>query len=109
MAFTSFPTALLPVPLRTFVAESAEAIGVDEAFVALPLLAAAASAIGTTRRIRLKATWTEPAVLWVALVAPSGTIKSAPLELAMTWVRRRQEALFRAHRKATDEAGFGFR
>ena len=36
----------LPEPLASFVAETADAIGCDPAYVALPLLAVAGSAIG---------------------------------------------------------------
>jgi hypothetical protein len=76
--------------MRSFVAQAAEAVGCDAAFVALPLLAASASAIGNTRRIALKRGWTEPAILWAAIVGDSGTLKSPALELALRPLRRRQ-------------------
>jgi hypothetical protein len=58
--------------------------------IGLPMLVALASAIGATRRIRLKATWAEPAVLWGAVVAESGTTKSPAQGLALGTLRRLQ-------------------
>lgn len=91
----SFPTNVLPEPLRSFVREGAAAMHVDESFVALPVLAVAASAIGTTRRARLKDTWTEPAGLWCVLIGRSGAIKSPPIELAVEPLTTRQADEFR--------------
>lgn len=78
-----FPTHVLPEVLATFVRESAISIGCDEANVALPVLAACAAAIGNTRQIRLKRGWTEPAIVWAALVGNSGEKKSPPFRAAM--------------------------
>jgi hypothetical protein len=43
-----------------FVDEGAKAPGCDAAYIAVPLLAELASAIGNSSRIRLKASWREP-------------------------------------------------
>ena len=69
--FKPFPVDALPEPFRGFVNVGAKAIGCDASYVALPLLAAAASAIGNTRRIQLKRGWTEPAIVWTAIVGDS--------------------------------------
>ena len=66
----------LPAPLAEYVRQCAVALGCDPAFVALPVLAVIASAIGNTRVIRLKRGWDEPAVLWTVIVGDSGTLKS---------------------------------
>jgi len=52
--YRPFPIDALPEPISAFVAEAARAIGCDESYVALPLLASVAAAIGNTRRIQLK-------------------------------------------------------
>ena len=88
--YRPFPVEWLPEPMRSFVAQAAEAIGCDAAFVAMPLLAAVASAIGNTRRIELKRGWTEPSILWTVIVGDSGTLKSPALELALRHLRQRQ-------------------
>ena len=50
-----FPVDTLPEPARSYVVCGARAMGCEPAYIALPLLAMLASAIGTTRRMRLKA------------------------------------------------------
>jgi hypothetical protein len=82
-AHVAFPTYLLPEPLRSFVRQAAQAIGCDEAYAGLPALVAAASAIGNARHVELKPGWTEPPVIWAAVVGDSGTRKSPPFRLAM--------------------------
>lgn len=100
MTYQPFPTEQLPEPIRALVEDGAAAIGCDTAFIALPTLAALASAIGNTRRVRLKRTWTEPAILWAAVVGESGTAKSPALELALQCVKARQDAAMREHTTA---------
>lgn len=95
--YQPLPVEALPEPFRTFVVQASEAVGCDLAFVALPLLSAAASAIGNTRRIQLKRGWTEPTILWTAIVGDSGTMKSPALELALRSLRRRQQEAIKLH------------
>ena len=102
-AYVPFPTGILPPVLAQFIAEIADAMVCDESYISLPLLAAVASAIGNTRRIALKRSWSEPAVLWCAVVGDSGTVKSAPIEAATLPVWRRQAALLKAHAAALAE------
>ena len=101
--FTPFPTRTLPAVLADFIEECAAAMGCDESYIALPLLAAAASAIGNTRRIKLKNAWNEPAVLWCAVVGDSGTLKSPAIDAATKPVRRRQQRLLKEHAAARAE------
>jgi len=97
VAYQPFPVEILPEPLRSFVAQAGKAIGCDTAFVALPLLAGLASAIGNTRRIGLKRIWSEPAIIWAAIVGDSGTMKSPAMELALKPLRRRQSKAIKQH------------
>ena len=53
---------VLPEPFATRVREGSQAVGTDPAAITLPLLAAAASAIGNKRRVSLKSNWQEPSV-----------------------------------------------
>ncbi len=91
-----FPVEALPSPLRRFVSSAAEAIGCDPAYVALPALAALAAGIGNTRRIELKRRWTEPAVIWAAIVGESGTLKSPALDAPLKPIRERQAEAMKA-------------
>ncbi len=95
--FQPFPSSVLPEPFRTLIVDGSQAIECDPSYIALPLLAAAAAAIGNTHRIQLKRGWAEPAILWTAIVGDSGTLKSPAIELALQSVRDRQREAQRAH------------
>ena len=70
--------------------------------MALPVLAGLASAIGNTRRICLKHSWCEPAIVWGVIVGDSGTLKSPALEIALRPIRRRQQAAMKAFAEAME-------
>lgn len=95
-----FPVERLPEPLRSFVIEGAKAIGCDPVMIVLPALAMCASYIGTTRRIRLKRAWAEPTMIWSAIVAESGTLKSPALDYAVQTLRELQAECFRDYDNA---------
>jgi len=99
-AYTPFPVEALPEPVRSYVADGAEAIGCDESFIALPMLSGLAAAVGNTRRIKLKRGWAEPAILWTAVIGESGTQKSPAFRLALKAVRDRQHRLMKDHEAA---------
>ena len=103
LPFAPFPVDVLPEPVRGFVARAARAMLCDSSCVAVPMLAGLASAIGNTRRIQLKRGWTEPAIVWVAVVADSGHTKSPALELALSPVQKRQVRKMRAFEAAHAE------
>lgn len=92
-AYEAYPADALPEPLASFVASTADAIGCDPAYVALPLLAVAGAAIGTTRRLELKAGYSVPAILWSVIVGESGTSKSPALRSVLEHVRGRERRL----------------
>ncbi len=100
--YVAFPLDLLPRTLARFTTETALALGCDPAFVALPALCATAAAIGTTRTVALKESWREPAVLWGAVVARSGTLKSPALDAALAPLRESQAAALREHAAALE-------
>lgn len=95
--FQKFPVEVLPNPVRGYVREASKAIGCDPAFIALPMLVGCAGAIGNSRRVRLKAGWTEPPILWGALVGASGDHKSPALEKAIHPLQRLQRKAMRQH------------
>ncbi len=100
-AFRPFPVEVLPEPLRSFVSEGALSIGCDPSYIALPLLSALAGAIGNSRSIQLKCGWTEPAIIWTAMVGESGTWKTPAFKLAMAAIRDRQADAMRRHAEET--------
>ena len=78
-----FPTHVLPPVLADFIREGARAVQCDETYFALPVLTAAAAALGDSARLKLKAKWHEPAIVWTAIVGESGTAKSPALKAAL--------------------------
>ena len=70
----------------------------------MPLLSALAAAIGNTRRIALKRLWSEPAIVWTAIIGASGTLKSPAIDLALRPVRRRQAEAFEDYEQAKYKA-----
>jgi hypothetical protein len=100
-----FPVELLPEPVCSFVRQVWASLdrSADPACAALPLLASIAAAIGNRRRIEIRPGWTEPSVLWCAIVAESGSKKSPAADKSLSFVRERQTAAFEAHKIALTE------
>ncbi len=101
--YRPFPVSVLPDPVGLFIAEGGKAIGCDPSFIALPMLAALAAAIGNTHRIALKRGWHESVNLWTAIVGESGTMKTPAFKLAMKATRKAQAAAFKEHAAARGE------
>jgi hypothetical protein len=100
LSWQPFPVDCLPPVMRDFVVRGGAAIGCDPVFVLIPLLVVCAALIGTYRRLRLKRSWTEPAVFWAAIVGESGTQKTPAFMMAMRWLKRLQADAHKAHAEA---------
>ena len=98
--FLPFPTEALPEPVRGFVVNASKAILCDSSYLALPLLTAIASAIGTTRRLELKRGWSAPPIIWGAIVGESGTSKTPAFMKVMRPIRERQRKALERHAEA---------
>jgi len=94
------PLTLLPCVLRDYVRAIAESLDVDVAFVFLPILSALAAAIGNSRNLRVKKGFVQPAILWTAIVARSGSKKSPALSAATTFSCARERELLRLNAAA---------
>ena len=101
--FQQFPTDYLPQPVRGFVIAGAKSIGCDRSYLSLPLLTVLASAVGNSRRIRLKRGWDAPAIIWTAIVGESGTSKTPAFKLAMQPIRDRQSKALKRHAEEMTE------
>jgi hypothetical protein len=101
--FRPFPVEALPGPAAEFVRQGALALGCDPSYLALFVLPVLASAIGNSRTIRLKRGWTEPALVWSAVVGDSGTLKTPAFQVALGYLFERQRRLKQEHdRKAAE-------
>ena len=101
--YRPFPVDALPEPLSSLVAEAAAAIGCDEAYLSLPILTVAGAAIGTTRRLELKAGYAAPPILWTVIVGESGTAKTPALSAVLDPVRQHEARLREEHRLDLDD------
>ena len=95
--YRQFPVHTLPAPICTYVDAASRAIGCDPSFIALPLLASLARAIGNKTVIRLKRTWVEPAIIWGAIIGKSGTHKTPAMQTALRFIERLQSESFANH------------
>jgi hypothetical protein len=98
-----YPVEALPEPAHGYVTAAAAAIGCDPSYVALPLLAGLASAIGASCRIRLKRGWSEPAILWTVIIGESGSLKSPAAEAPLRPIISRQAEAMRRYRAALEQ------
>lgn len=98
-----FPVDVLPSPLSNFTQAAADALGCDPAYVALPLLSTMAAAVGNSRRVRIKRSWTEPCVLWTVTIGRSGTMKSPAWELATRPLQSLDSLGIRQHNVAIEK------
>jgi len=97
-----FPVNSLPKKVAKFVNRASKSIACDSSYLALPILSAAASSIGNSRCVQLKPGWTEPAVLWTAIIGESGTHKSPAMDASLHPIRRLQAKLVESFDHAID-------
>ena len=95
-----FPIAVLPRPWRPWVEHAARGAGAAVDHVALSLLTTAASLIGVDRRIAPAPSWSEPCILWTALVGPASSGRTPAVETSLRLVRALQAGLDEAHAEA---------
>lgn len=84
------PTGCLPAAIERWAISEARRKGVPLAFTAAAALAAVSGAIGSSLRIQVRqrdTSFTEPAALWVVLVADPGSAKSAVINAALKPLR----------------------
>jgi hypothetical protein len=88
-----FPVELLPAGVRDYVTQTAEGMASDPAMMAVPMLAALAAGIGNTRTVMVKSDWQEPAILWAAIVAESGSLKTPAMRKALQFVTEQEQEI----------------
>lgn len=99
-----FPTDALPTkPVERLVEESAKAIGCPPDAIGLSALVALGSAIGNSRVIQPKRSWTESATLFGAVIAAPGEKKTPAIATATEPARKLENKLQRNHDGDLDE------
>lgn len=78
-AVPAVPLDLVPKPWRTWIADTASAAGAPQDYVLQTVLAGVAGMCGAGVRVRVTPAWSEPLVMWHAMVGEPSTGKSAAL------------------------------
>ncbi len=102
-AVEPFPLEVLPLPLRRLVAEASVALPCPPDFLAVPLLAALGSAIGTSRELAVKGSWSEGPRIYCGIVAEPGSKKSPALTLVLEPLMGRQSQMKQAYEARKEE------
>lgn len=102
-AYVPFPVELLPDVVQRYVLEHSQAIGVDPAFVAVPMLAVLAGLIGQARRLVIKRGWTEPSILWAVTVSDVSTGKTPGWLAATAPARAIEKRMYELRQQAEQQ------
>jgi hypothetical protein len=78
-AVPAVPLDLVPEPWRKWIADTASATGAPQDYVLQTVFAGVAGVCGGGVRVRVTPAWTEPLVMWQAMVGEPSTGKSAAL------------------------------
>jgi len=87
----SFPVDAFPEVLKDFVVEAANSIGIDPAFVAVPMLSVISGTIGRLFQLELRKDFCVSPTIWTAVVASSGTGKTPALNKVLEPIRHWQK------------------
>lgn len=81
--YKPFPVNCLPETIGSYVSECADSIGIDKAFVGVPMLPVLAAAIGGSRSLLVKRDWEVPSILWAMIIGDVSSGKSPGFDAAM--------------------------
>ena len=96
----TFPVDALPNAWRTWVPRAARCANASVDHVAVSLLTVAASQIGHARCIAPVPSWSEPCILWAALVGLPSSGKTPAMDAALHMVRTIEDGLAREYEEA---------
>ena len=100
--YQAIPVECFPQPIQQFILAQAATRNCDPAAVAVPVLAVLASAVGDWR-IQIKHEWTEPAILWTALIANGQECHDGLLHALTKPLQNRQSAAYRQQQQLLPE------
>jgi len=103
LAWQPFPVELMPSAVRDYVKQTAEGMACDPTLVAVPMLAGLAAAIGNTRTIMLNDDWVEPSILWLAVVADSGSLKTPASRKALRFITQQESEIEQRNAAARED------
>lgn len=94
-----FPTEVFPIRIQNIIAETNQNLSFPIDFIGSSMIYAVSIAIGNTHKVEVKRSWTESAVIYLAIVAKAGTNKSHPLSFALKPIIERDKSTYRDYEK----------
>jgi Protein of unknown function (DUF3987) len=98
-----FPVHVLPKVLRDVIEEASQEIGCPPDYMALPVMASCAAAVGGGLVLKIKRTWKEPCVFWYCIVGDPTTKKSPALKYGTGGITEIDIGLGEAYEKALEK------
>lgn len=98
-----FPVETLPPTVQRVVQEIAGATNTDSAIAAAFALGTLAGAIGNSRALQLNESWLVPSILWVGVIATSGSGKSPVLDFLTKPIEDAEAQLAKDNKQRTQE------
>jgi hypothetical protein len=99
-----YPIEAFPPAAQRYITErSASLNNAPQEMIGLPLLGFGAGAIGNTRVLHVKDDWWERAILWLAIIARTGSAKTPTQEAARLPLQRLQDAAYTRWESETDQ------
>jgi hypothetical protein len=92
-----FPVQVFPAPISALVYEASKSVGCPPDFIAVPVLAVLATAIGNSRNLEIKKGWIEGPRIYSAIIAQPGSKKSPALNIATKPIAQIQTMLLAAY------------
>ena len=92
-----FPLDIFPAKLGDYWGGAALALAVPTDYIAVPALALLGAAIGRSRAVAIKQGYLEVPALWMAVIAPPGSVKSAALKFARAPLARFEAEWMASH------------
>lgn len=102
-SFLPFPVDVFPERLANYIKNVAKAMVCPPDLVGMILLGVLSSAIGASRVVNIKDGWTEPPVLYGAIVAPPSSKKSPVFKEVLRPVKEKQQALYEEYQASLQQ------
>ena len=92
-----FPVKIFAQPVQEIITATNESLDYPFDFVGSAILYSASIGIGSTYRVRVKKAWTEPAIIYLAILGRPGTNKSHPLAWALSPIHKKDAQSYRLY------------
>ncbi|MFI8688527.1 DUF3987 domain-containing protein [Rossellomorea sp. NPDC077527] len=98
-----FPIAELPEVFRNYIEQASKSLAAPPEFVALSVLSVVSTVLGNAYVLKVKNNWEIRPCIWVCIVGPSGSNKSASLKLPLGILKKLQSDNLAKYKKMSAE------